>query len=755
MTLRNIPVLVATLAVLAAVVAEQPRPTRQTYLDLAIAAYEPAVAACEAHVKKWTEEYEPHYSWGYAPPGGPVWLAGLAASLYELTGEDRYAEDAAELLATQDRFKKYLPDAVRRQRPEYAPGVPTMTDFFDLSTFTHAYLRIRDNSAVTAERRKRIEQSIAESADFMLHYPEWGPMNRAILRAEGLALAAQALPKHEHAPTWRKLAAVLASDSWGRWEEEDASIYHPVWLYSLLRYADIIEDQTLYARLTTRYYFSYFVHLLCPTGMLPEFGDARWNGSWPLYLVCLERGASEYQDPELKWGAQRIFTAMAGDDPAATGSRTALVLTDAYRWANDDIQPVQPSALSEEVLEDAVGRKIVFRNGWQPTSTYLMLNYADEGNFARVPRDFLRHTIPVEEEKMHHGHSDENAICLLMSNGSVLLAEAGYRDIMPSGPYGAYRADYFHNRLVARQQKRGRQQPLYEFLRHSGAYRTVATEKLDFFKFADVDMSRTRITDERTGYAGDRVVVYLKADNIFLVFDIVKILGTGYYTFSTLWHGTTVLGPQEQGAHYYVTAVEQISHYQPPQTEALLISFLQHGIRQDGTFPIKRRQQDETAVYQTSSSHYYAGQVETFVTALVPHARGTDVQPIVSTLQPLEVDQPRAGLGVRVQRGDQVQYICVKTDLMKDILTENVRPRYTFESGRVKYGPIETDASFLYARQIGDKLSYSAANMVQIRFNDQPIFAARPNTYTLQPDDLSTGYGPCKWRYWEDEVTLP
>ncbi len=101
-------------------------------------------------------------------------------------------------------------------------------------------------------------------------------------------------------------------------------------------------------------------------------------------------------------------------------------------------------------MEDVQGKKIVFRNGWSPLSTYLLLNYRDEGDGGLNFRDYLRDTIPVEEEKMTHGHADENSIVLLMSGGSVLLHDGGYRDYMPSGPFGAYRQDYFHNRLVVR-----------------------------------------------------------------------------------------------------------------------------------------------------------------------------------------------------------------------------------------------------------------------------------------------------------------
>ena len=65
-----------------------------------------------------------------------------------------------------------------------------------------------------------------------------------------------------------------------------------------------------------------------------------------------------------------------------------------------------------------------------------------------------RNTISVEEEKMHHGHADENSIVSLMDGDQLLLHDAGYRDGLPSGKFGAWRQDYFHNRLVVRMNKR-------------------------------------------------------------------------------------------------------------------------------------------------------------------------------------------------------------------------------------------------------------------------------------------------------------
>ena len=153
-------------------------------------------------------------------------------------------------------------------------------------------------------------------------------------------------------------------------------------------------------------------------------------------------------------------------------------------------------------------------------------------------RDYLRDSIPVEEEKMTHGHADENSISMLMSGGSLLLHDGGYRDYMPSGPFGAYRQDYFHNRLCVRPEKiwmgqkaneerysqRGAipAQGLLEFIRNAGSYRPVRTQKVDFLVQPEYDYARTRLYDDGWGYEADRVVVYVKDPEMFVVFDVFK-----------------------------------------------------------------------------------------------------------------------------------------------------------------------------------------------------------------------------------------
>src|SRR5262249_20868089 len=153
--------------------------------------------------------------------------------------------------------------------------------------------------------------------------------------------------------------------------------------------------------------------------------------------------ATLYRNSQYKYVAEqltrRALERMARDQKLTEFAKVNIstgigsAFTDAHRWADDYVKPQAPSNGSQEVLEDLIGKKIVFRNGWDRDSTFMLLNYRDEGDGGRLGRDFLRQTLSVEEEKMTHGHADENSISLLMSGGSVLLHDGGYRPDLPSG----------------------------------------------------------------------------------------------------------------------------------------------------------------------------------------------------------------------------------------------------------------------------------------------------------------------------------
>ncbi len=740
---------------------------KQEYLRYIKEAAERGWKDYPAVIEQWKKKLSPSVLWGYDAPAQPIYLADVLAFLFEVTKEKQYAERARDILASFGDLRDSYPKDFWKTRVEYRDGMPSLSNFFFLPPYVRAYLRIRGSGVLDQKVQEKIERELAQSLNFVFYFPEWGAHNRTMLRAEGLLYGSRALSAHPDASKWRQLSETLASDNLRQWEVEDATIYHGVWLYSLFSYAEAVGDTALYESPRMKYYLDYFLHLLAPHGNIPDFGDANWQSNPERFIACFEKAASVYRNPLYKYAAHemlnRSIQAFAAREKVEVteetrynmlwaGVSTASVLTDAYRWADDSMEMQAPNWESEEVLDDIVGKKIVFRNGWHPTSSYLLLNYRDEGDGGLLHRDYLRNTLSVEEEKMHHGHSDENSICLLISGGSVLLHDGGYRDALPSGEYGAYRADYFHNRLVVRKNKRDvHQRSILDFLRNSGNYRKVRTQKVDFLTFRDVDISRTRLIDDEVGYQWDRVVAYVKKRDYFIVVDGIKFLRSDYFTLTNLWHTRKVLS---LGSHYYDTMIDSISGFPLPDTKHLLVYFPETYAKQDAVEPEKRHYQEEQAIYQTISGQYKAGDSEGFITFLIPHEKNEDPQLLVDRVKLLPVQVFPQAVGLELKHGAETSYLCIKLDLEQEILRENIRPRYNFESGKVKYGDFETDASVLFATHAGSHLQYSAATMVKILYKGKPIFEALPNTFGLQLDGAPDRVGYTKWRFWEGEVQL-
>jgi len=717
-------------------------------------------------IERWKKAPNHHELWGYDSPGGPIYLADLLGYLYQETKDRSYAEKARDILATYGDLRETYPKEMAARRVEYADGVPAISNFFIMPPYSRAYMRIRESGVVDAKAKEKIERDLAFSLDFIFRFPEWGAHNRAMLRAESLYYGATALSHHLHAAKWKQLAETLASDSLKQWEIEDATHYHGIWLYSVFSYADISHRDDVLQSPMVRYYLDYFAQLLTPHGNLADFGDAHWNGGWERFVPVYEKAAALYHNPQYKYVAEQLTRGalgrMARDQKLTDlakiniGAGVGSAFTDAHRWADDAVKSQAPGNGSQEVLEDLIGKKIVFRNGWDPGSTFLLLNYRDEGDGGKLGRDFLRQTLSVEEEKMTHGHADENSISLLMSGGSVLLHDGGYRPDLPSGPFGAWRADYFHNRVVARKDKRDKTQGVYEFLRGSGNYRPVRTQKIDFLKFKDVDASRTRVIDEELGYEWDRVITWVKEEDFFVVVDGIKITRGDYFTFTNLWHTRQAV---KQGEQSFDTSIDKIYLDPLPTNKSLLIHFPENSFgKQIGTFPISRHFQDETAVYQTISNYYKAGDIETFVTILIPHNKGEDTRNRPQQFRLLDVDKAGQAIGIEIGNqeggGGEKSVLCIKLDLEMDLAREPVGPRYQYKLGKVRYGDFETDASYLFARVKGDEVSYAAATMTKILYRNQTLMEAKASTFGLQLDGAPARAGYAKWRFWEDIVKI-
>lgn len=703
-------------------------------------------------VQQWRNTSKPNVLWGYDAPAHPVYLASTLAFLYEHTGEKEYAERAARLLASYGDLRDVLPVDYPKSRVEYSKGVPALSNFFFLPPYVRAYMRIRESGVMDAATKAKIEKEIAGSVDFIFHFPEWGTHNRAILRAEALLYACRALPRHPHAERWRKMAEVIAGDNIHHWEIEDASLYNPVWMYALFSYAEAAVRPDVYRSPMVHYYLDYYAKLIAPSGTIPDFGDAAWNSTAGAlrFVAIFEKGAALYRDSTMKWAAHSILRTIT-DRMDTVGMGEAYSLTDAYRWTDESVVPARPTSLSQEALCDVVGRKVVFRNGWSDSSMYMLVNYCDEGNWGWLYREYLRTTITVEQEKMTHGHADENSIVLLMNKGSVLLHDAGYRDSLPSGKYGSFRADYFHNRVVVRKDKRDPHQDVLAFVQNYGAYRPVETQRIDFLTLKDVDMSCTRVTDNTLGYQWDRSITYVRDPGYFVVIDGIKALRDEYFTLTNFWHAQKVLA---RGERYFDVATDSVPGYTFPSNQTLLVYFPDSYGKVVGTSPIRRHWQTEQALYQSVASSYLAGTYETFVTILYPHDRHVAPTSLMPAFKLLETSAPGKAVALEITGGGTTRYIFVRLDREMGLSRRDIRPRYLYDLGKVSFAAFETDAPFMYAGVNSSSVRFSAAEVLKVKYKNKTLMEALPNTHGLQPDGSPDREAITKWRYWEDEVPL-
>lgn len=717
----------------------------------------------------WRKTLDPKNIFGYRPPSRLLEMATIYATLYEIEGKKKYAERAKEVLLTYNDYKMEYPEEAVERRTDYQDGVPAMPDFFTTMRYIRPYDILNKNGYFNKEEKEKIEEVIAGSLIYLLRTQEWGAMNRSALRAETLAWAIRAMPDHPLTKKLRIYEGALGSDNWGQWEIEDASLYHAVWLYSLLGYADAKDNiDRLFHTPEMYYYAQYFLHLMCPDGMIPDYGDANRHSNWNRYLVFFEAAAKMYTDPELKWAAAVIANKFL-DFSKIQNTGLAFLLLDCYRYGTDKLKPKEPIELSEEVMEDVQGKKIVFRTGWDENASYMLLNYRDEGDGGLLYRDYLRDVIPVEEEKMTHGHADENGISLIMYDGSVMLRDGGYRDYMPSGPYGAYRQDYFHNRLCVRPekiwmgQKEGEYrysptdhpaiegQSVLDFLHNAGSYRKVRTQKVDFLTFSDFDYSRTRLIDDNMGYEWDRVVTFVKDPEVYVVFDILKSKTEEFFTASNLWHTRKII---ESGKHWYDTQYDSIGKIKLNTDNNLLIYFPKNHYRIEQVEEEIRNYQDEFVISETTAQHFELGQTIAFVTVLVPHSSKEDPEKLVENISYVASGKDGDGVSVKINLNDKIIHLGVKCDMRMDIVRDYRRPKYTYESGKIKYGEIETNGDFFFTSKKDNKLSYTVVNFTKAFYMDKVLIEQKPNYFGLAFDGSSDESGIGKARYWRDEIQL-
>ncbi|UVI32811.1 heparinase II/III-family protein [Paenibacillus spongiae] len=726
---------------------------KQTYLDYIKAAVIEGRTHYDAGIEQWRQSYRPDQFLGmYAPPGSIPILAQTEAFLYHVTGEAEYGEQARRILLAVESFKDIVPDFIKERHPEYAEGITSFEPLFQGTHYIQGYLFMKDSALLSDDDKRQIEGSIRSSVQAMLHYPEWGAHNRSMLRVFTLSLAISALGDTEEIREWAKLRDYLAEESYGGWSIEDAELYLPLWLISCIIYAEMTGKESEYfAMPQTKYYFDYITHALIPYGQLPDFGDSHYNSCWYLWLACLEKGAAHYRCGYMKYAASKIYEYFLASHEGPPSAYLAAYFSNAYLWSDDELEPVRPDWQSEELLEDVIGKKIVYRDGWEDDSTYMLLNYRDEGDYAYIPREYLRRTIHAPAEKAHHGHADENSILFLAKKQNILLHDGGYRD---GAPNGRYRADIYHNRLVFRDGEPGKNDSIFDFIHDDGTYKRVSTEKLHFQRFGELVYGRTRLREPFHQILWDRAVTYLQEEGVFIIVDWTQSQSESDKLLSTLnlWHPGSVLASGEQ---HYVGQVQRI-HQGPGDTNpivnrtelALLIEF-PGSARRTGQETIKRCYADSEMVYEMDTRRVTKGSMNSFVTVLTPFALTDTADPVRDRVR-ISRDTPEHDrLSLSYTANGKSIHLTYKLDLDQGILEGEGYPKYKWEQGRLNYGPIDTDADFSFVREDGiGPRRYGFVNGCGIEFNGSLLFRT-PQMSAYQFHSSSFLTSDHKWRAWD------
>lgn len=718
--------------------------TKALYLKQIKAGYERDLETYEQGLAEWRKSVDPNHAFGFGPPASPAYTALVEAFLYTVEGDRTCAERARARLVTYRQFADVYPPDYHQSRWEYEDGLPPIGSMFTLPPYLQAYLWIKDSGVFSPEDHRTVEGLVADSMPAFFRFPEWGAHNRTALRAWAMALAAKAFPDHPDAPDWGQIARVFGDDSLKGWSIEDAMLYHAIWTHAMINYADALGDAAYFRRVNAKYYFDYYVSLMSPAGMLADFGDSNWRTNWPYFIACLERGAREYQDPHMRWAAGHIYETFFEESGRDERFGSPFTFIFAYLWMDETVKPEKPTAGTQEALDEVIGKKVVFRSGWERDSTFLLLNYKPETDYGFAGRENTKNTLVVEAEKTHHGHSDENAICLLMSRGQVLLHDSGYRERLPNGKY---RADMYHNRIVARPELLRRDDDALGFLHDDGHHRPMETQRIDFYTFEEVDFSRTRATDRAMGYRWDRIVAYLKAEDLFVIFDGVEALRPNRLAVCNLFYTHEILG---RGPGWFNTRIGKLDGYGPEDGPAsLLIVMPQAPDRWEGSQVTRRYFMDETCVYQAHCADFRPRDFAAFITVLIPTDRKADAAEIAGRVSVAEVSRSPRASAVTLATGGRRITVGVKLDLEDEILLSNIRPKYSYASGATTYGDVETDARFVYCAEAGGRLSYAFTEAVRLRYRGQDIFAPKGCSFPLQYEGPWMINSIAKWRAWE------
>lgn len=277
--------------------------------------------------------------------------------------------------------------------------------------------------------RERARDAGAELCDFRVdksnffHFDDEHRNNRTLTSARGVFRVAEAFSDHRSASRWREWALRQFAVNLNHKSDEDATGYQSDWFHSILNIIEYLEaGEAEYYTPYHRGYFEHFRDLILPGGYCAAYGDS--TGTNSAHLPILEKGATVFGDGVYKLAAADLFRRLTQREPEnARQQLGSLRWIDAYRWADDSIEPVLPEMTSKVTSEGT----ILLRTGDEAEHFYLTLTANDQ----------------TSKTGSGHGHVDANAINCWAHDGAPLIEDGAYQ----------WKEGIFHNRVMWRSGK--------------------------------------------------------------------------------------------------------------------------------------------------------------------------------------------------------------------------------------------------------------------------------------------------------------
>lgn len=276
------------------------------------------------------------------------------------------------------------------------------------------------------QEKERVKSAAAAIADYRLeatgffHFDDGQRNNRTLTSARGVYRVAKAFSDHPNAERWRDWAIKQFSENLNQPSDEDATGYQSDWFHSILNIIEYLElGSNQYYTPCHKSYFEHFRDLILPGGYCAAYGDS--TGTNSAHLPILEKGATVFGDGTYKYAAANLFRRLKEREPDnAILQLGSLRWIDAYRWADDSIEPEFPAMKSTVTSEGT----LFLRTGTEEEHSQISLTSNDQ----------------TSKTGSGHGHVDANAINCWANNGVALIEDGAYQ----------WKDAIFHNRVLWR-----------------------------------------------------------------------------------------------------------------------------------------------------------------------------------------------------------------------------------------------------------------------------------------------------------------